>query len=203
MTRSNALTGLATWMVMLLVVAGCAMKTTPPAAGTGGGAAPGSQPQGGASSGGAATEACAQLGATRVCCGNGTQTCQAPGELLSWGPCLDAQGSALSCAGCGELASCDGGAPTSSPPDMASAPPTACVCKPDSVRWCDENVPGVEWSKQQCTAASTWGPCVSSPPPAGCAGPDGYNPVCCAGLGLCCQDGVNGPFIGNCTATRC
>ena len=86
---------------------GCASR----GANSGGGGSGGSS----SSSGGdAATQSCSMPGATRACCGAGTQTC-AGVEFPTWGPCLAADGSPLQCTGgtcqTGEFSQCDGGVP--------------------------------------------------------------------------------------------
>jgi len=76
---------------------------------------------GSSSTGGDATQSCSMPGATRACCGSGTQTC-AGGEFGSWGPCLAADGTTLTCGGSdcgGELSQCDVG-----------VPPMPKLCKP-------------------------------------------------------------------------
>ncbi|MFI5308263.1 MAG: hypothetical protein ACHQ53_12960, partial [Polyangiales bacterium] len=40
---------------------------------------------------------CTTIGATRSCCGLGTQACSGTVEFASWGPCLDAKGVVLTC----------------------------------------------------------------------------------------------------------
>jgi len=83
----------------------------------GGGGSP-ANGSGGNGSGGAggsdATQSCSMPGATRACCGAGTQTC-AGQEFPTWGPCLAGDGSPLTCGQgtcqSGEFSECDGGAP--------------------------------------------------------------------------------------------
>lgn len=110
-------------LFVLSLALGCAPK---------GGAAPG----GGGGSGGssstggndATNQSCTTPGATRACCSSGMQTCTG-GEFPSWGPCLAADGTTLTCGGgsCSstELSSCDGGAPP--------LPPTPMLCKAGGV----------------------------------------------------------------------
>jgi hypothetical protein len=81
------------------------------------------------------------------------------------------------------------------------------VCKPGSIRYCDE--PAAEWTKSTCDATGNWGPCVPTDAPAG-PGCDknSYAPEkCCPGLKLCCQDNPGGPFVdfgsGGCAAIAC
>ncbi len=69
----------------------------------------------GTGSGGSdATMSCNMPGATRACCGSGTQTC-AGQEFPTWGPCLGADGTTLTCGQgtcqSGEFSQCDGGTP--------------------------------------------------------------------------------------------
>ena len=46
---------------------------------------------------------CKTVGATRSCCGTGTQTCEGSVEFVSWGACVDGKGKPLSCtATCAE-----------------------------------------------------------------------------------------------------
>jgi len=94
-------------LLLICFALGCAAKGS--GASSGGGA-------GGSSSPGGmdATQSCSAPGATRACCGAGTQTC-AGVEFPTWGPCLGADGATLTCGqgtcASGEFSSCDGGAP--------------------------------------------------------------------------------------------
>ena len=94
---------------------GCAAKGGGGSSSANGGSGGG----GSSSSGGDATQSCSMPGATRACCGAGTQTC-AGVEFPTWGPCLAADGTTLTCGqgSCqsGEFSSCDGGAPPLPPP---------------------------------------------------------------------------------------
>lgn len=84
----------------------------------GGGSSPpnGANGNGTGSGGGSgANLSCSLPGATRACCGAGTQTCTGQ-EFPTWGPCLGADGATLTCDGqgscaAGELSQCDGGVP--------------------------------------------------------------------------------------------
>lgn len=81
----------------------------------GGGASNGSGGNGAGGAGGSdATQSCSMPGATRACCGAGTQTC-AGVEFPTWGPCLAADGTTLTCGQgtcqSGEFSQCDGGTP--------------------------------------------------------------------------------------------
>jgi len=89
-----------------LVAIGCHARGGGSAGGAGGG--------GSSSTGGDATMSCSTPGATRACCGAGTETC-AGVEFPTWGPCLAADGSPLTCGQgtceTGEFSQCDGGVP--------------------------------------------------------------------------------------------
>jgi hypothetical protein len=95
-------------IAVVILAFGCASKgANSGAGGSSGGAA--------SSTGSDATQSCNMPGATRACCGAGTQTC-AGIEFPTWGPCLAADGSPLTCSGqgtceSGEFSQCDGGAP--------------------------------------------------------------------------------------------
>jgi hypothetical protein len=93
----------------------CALALACSHAGGGGASANGSGGNGaGGAGGGDATQSCSTPGATRACCGAGTQTC-AGVEFPTWGPCLGADGATLTCGQgtcqSGEFSQCDGGAP--------------------------------------------------------------------------------------------
>jgi hypothetical protein len=169
-------------------------------------------------------EPCGTQGATRACCGSGTQTCSGL-EFSTWGPCLDRAGSPLSCNACGpgEFGpGCDAGVDAGKPHDAGSdsghpPPPDAgrcgsgMACKPGSIRYCD--TPLSEWSLATCTASGQWGTCVATTVPAGAVGigdcsPTDYSPeMCCPQLHLCCQNDPTGPFVdfgsGACAEVSC
>jgi hypothetical protein len=82
---------------------------------------------------GAMVEACTTIGATRTCCGLGTQTCLGI-EFPAWGPCLDTTGTVMTCTGGGcDRANCDASVDTGPPPvpppppGPPPAPPAACT----------------------------------------------------------------------------
>jgi hypothetical protein len=153
---------------------------------------------------------CTIPGATRPCCGTGTQTCEGK-EILAWGACS---------------ASCDAPPPATPPPSPSSkgdaGPPAdggpvntgggnVCKagmdCKPGAIRYCDTSI--AEWSKSTCDASGKWGACVAATAPSGpgCS-QNSYSPEkCCPGLKLCCQDNPGGPFVdfgsGACAAVLC
>jgi hypothetical protein len=112
----------------LLIVGALAAGCSPKGSGTSG-AGNGSSSNG---SGNGVSTSCTTPGATQACCGSGTQTC-AGGEFATWGACLAADGSTLTCGqgdcASGEFNSCDGGAPPSPP----SLPPMPALCTPGDV----------------------------------------------------------------------
>jgi hypothetical protein len=80
-------------------------------------------------------DSCSELGATRVCCEKGKQTCGVVDEFASWGPCIDTQGTQLVChdsdpCGGGEFGeTCDAGTPRDAGHDDAGVPPPPSLCK--------------------------------------------------------------------------
>lgn len=159
---------------------------------------------------------CARVGVTRICCGRGVQTCAGTSEFPTWGPCLDDGGASIACdCAAGEFG-CDAGIDAGTPPDAGtdSGTPPACgpgmVCKPGSIRYCDD--PAAEWTQSTCDATGQWLPCVPATIPAaangaGCAQDDYAPEMCCAVAVICCQDNPDGPFkdfgSGACAAVDC
>jgi hypothetical protein len=103
-------------LILVSFALGCLPKGSGPS--TGGS---GSSSSGGSDS---ASQSCSMPGATQSCCGAGTQTC-AGIEFPTWGPCLAADGTTLTCGQgtctSGEFSVCDGG--------MPPLPPTPMLCK--------------------------------------------------------------------------
>ncbi|MGZ3407075.1 MAG: hypothetical protein ACXVAN_11570, partial [Polyangia bacterium] len=106
-------------MILVSFALACLPKSSGPSSTGGNGASAGNGSSGGGNS---ATQSCSMPGATQACCGSGTQTC-AGIEFPTWGPCLGANGTTLTCGqgDCtsGEFSSCDGGTPT--PPKLCTA----------------------------------------------------------------------------------
>lgn len=104
-----------------LLAVGCLSKFGGTGGGTGGnGGSGGGGSAGSSGSGGRLPISCSMPGATRACCGDGTQTCSKD-EIPTWGPCVSPTGMTLSCCLPEELSTCDGGVPMST--DMALPPP--------------------------------------------------------------------------------
>lgn len=91
--------------------------------------------------------ACMTNGEKRKCCGNaGTQTCSGTAEFLTWGPCVDAHGAAVSCKNSQPTSCGQGEFPTACDAGVDSGIPHHCgegefavqcdmpaLCKDDSV----------------------------------------------------------------------
>jgi hypothetical protein len=91
---------------------------------------------------GAMLESCTTIGATRVCCSHGTQTCTG-NEFAAWGPCLDSTGALLTCGqtggGCDSPIGCDASVdtgqppPDGPPPSDGPPPPPPAACTDNSI----------------------------------------------------------------------
>jgi hypothetical protein len=116
----TAVVGLAFFLLALFGCSKPGLRTRPLPSMSGG--------NGGVGGGGQPTMTCTPPGMMRVCCGNGVQTCSND-EFPTWGPCLSASGSVLTCCIPDELQTCDGGVPPDAappPPDMAQPLPILC-----------------------------------------------------------------------------
>ena len=101
--------------------------------------------------------ACMTDGEKRKCCGNaGTQTCSGTAEFLTWGPCVDPRGAAVSCkmsqpVGCGQgefPTACDAGVDSGIPHhcgegEFAPDCEQPALCKDKSVNTEPEILAGV------------------------------------------------------------
>lgn len=156
-------------------------------------------------------QATCTAGMTRSCCSSGVQTCTND-EFALWGPCLDRDGMPLKCDEC-TGSSCDTAEhhDAGEPPDAgqrdagrervddASVPLDAgqcgpgMVCKPGSLRYCDDSSIA-EWTVSTCTAAGQWDPCVATTIPpeldgVGDCTATSFSPEsCCSQKHICCQE---------------
>ncbi len=99
-------------VAVIMLALGCLPKGAGSGSGSGNGNGGSGGSGGGSGGSGGAAQSCTTPGATRACCNSGTQTCTGF-EFPTWGPCLAANGTTLTCDG-----SCGGGS--------GGAPPMLC-----------------------------------------------------------------------------